>query len=74
MYEDLWVAVAVAALLALMPALSVIDLQHRIIPNAVMYPALIAFPVYLLVANLAGAPGPPEDGDRGRSRTEGDSS
>ena len=55
-YEDLWVAVAVAALLALMPALSAIDLEHRIIPNAVMYPALIAFPVYLVVANLAGAP------------------
>jgi leader peptidase (prepilin peptidase)/N-methyltransferase len=55
-YEDLWVAIAVAALLALMPALSVIDLRHRIIPNAIVYPALIAFPIYLVVAELAGAP------------------
>ncbi len=55
-YEDLWVAIGVAALVALMPALSVIDLRHRIIPNAIMYPALIAFPIYLVVAAIAGAP------------------
>jgi len=55
-YEDLWVAVAIAALLALMPAISVIDLRQRIIPNAIVYPALIAFPLYLVVAWFAGAP------------------
>ena len=55
-YENLWVATAIAGLLALMPALSVIDLRHRIIPNAIVYPALIAFPLFLVVAWLAGAP------------------
>lgn len=53
---SLWVAFAVAALLALMPVIAAIDIEHRIIPNAVMYPALIAFPAYLVVARLAGAP------------------
>ena len=55
-YEDLWVALGVAALLALMPAIAAIDIEHRIIPNRIMYPALIAFPAYLVVARLAGAP------------------
>ena len=55
-YDDPWVAVAVAALLALMPVVAVIDIEHRIIPNKLMYPALVAFPVYLVVARLAGAP------------------
>jgi leader peptidase (prepilin peptidase) / N-methyltransferase len=55
-FESLWVAVAVAAMLALLPAITVIDIQHRIIPNRLMYPALIAFPAYLGVAFVAGAP------------------
>jgi leader peptidase (prepilin peptidase)/N-methyltransferase len=55
-YEDPWVAVAVAALLALMPVVAVIDIEHRIIPNKLMYPALVVFPIYLVVAKLAGAP------------------
>jgi leader peptidase (prepilin peptidase) / N-methyltransferase len=55
-YESLWVAIAVAFLLVLMPAIAAIDIEHRIIPNRLMYPALIAFPVYLTVAMLFGAP------------------
>jgi leader peptidase (prepilin peptidase) / N-methyltransferase len=55
-HASIWVAVAVAALLAFMPAIAVIDVQHRIIPNTLMYPALIAFPVYLVIAKIAGAP------------------
>jgi leader peptidase (prepilin peptidase)/N-methyltransferase len=55
-YDDVWVAVAVAGLLALMPVVSVIDIEHRIIPNKLMYPSLVAFPVYLIVAKLVGAP------------------
>jgi leader peptidase (prepilin peptidase) / N-methyltransferase len=55
-YESLWVAVAVACLLLLMPAISAIDIEHRIIPNKLMYPALIAFPIYLVLARVAGAP------------------
>jgi leader peptidase (prepilin peptidase) / N-methyltransferase len=53
-YDDPWVSVAVSALLALMPVISAIDIERRIIPNRIVYPALIAFPVYLVVANLAG--------------------
>jgi leader peptidase (prepilin peptidase)/N-methyltransferase len=55
-YESVWVAVAIAFLLMLMPAIAAIDIQHRIIPNRLMYPALAAFPVYLAAARLAGAP------------------
>jgi leader peptidase (prepilin peptidase) / N-methyltransferase len=55
-YDDLWVAIAVAFLLVLMPAIAAIDVEHRIIPNRLMYPALIAFPVYLAIAKVFGAP------------------
>jgi leader peptidase (prepilin peptidase) / N-methyltransferase len=55
-YESLWVAIAVAFLLVLMPAVAAIDIEHRIIPNRLMYPALVVFPVYLTVAKLFGAP------------------
>lgn len=55
-FESVWVAVAVAALLALMPAIAAIDIAHRIIPNRIMYPALVAFPLYLVAAWLADAP------------------
>jgi leader peptidase (prepilin peptidase)/N-methyltransferase len=40
----------------LLPAISVIDIQRKIIPNRIVYPALVAFPVYLVVATVLGAP------------------
>ena len=52
--EDLWVGALLAALLSLMPAIAVIDIRHRIIPNRLMYPALIGFPVFILIAFAAG--------------------
>ena len=55
-YENVWVGVALAFLLMLMPAIGAIDIEHRIIPNRLMYPALVAFPVYLSIAWLIGAP------------------
>ena len=55
-YESIWVACGISALLALMPVISVIDIEYRIIPNRIIYPALIAFPLYLVVADLVGAP------------------
>jgi leader peptidase (prepilin peptidase)/N-methyltransferase len=55
-YDDVWIIVAVGALLALMPAISLIDIRHHIIPNALMYPSLIGFPVFLAVARVFGAP------------------
>jgi leader peptidase (prepilin peptidase) / N-methyltransferase len=55
-YDDPWIAAAVAALLALMPAIAVIDIRHRIIPNRLIYPSLIGFPIFLSIAWVAGAP------------------
>jgi leader peptidase (prepilin peptidase)/N-methyltransferase len=55
-YDSIWIAVEISAFLALMPAITLIDIEHRIIPNKLMYPALIAFPIYLVVAWIAGAP------------------
>jgi leader peptidase (prepilin peptidase)/N-methyltransferase len=55
-YESVWVIVAVGALLSMMPAISLIDIRHHIIPNKLMYPSLIGFPVFLVVARLFDAP------------------
>jgi leader peptidase (prepilin peptidase) / N-methyltransferase len=55
-YEDPWLLAAVALFLGLLFALSLIDLEHKILPNRIVYPSLVAFPVYLVVARLAGAP------------------
>jgi leader peptidase (prepilin peptidase)/N-methyltransferase len=55
-YEDVWLLIAVSVFLGLLLALSLIDLEHKILPNRIVYPALIAFPVFLVVARLAGAP------------------
>jgi leader peptidase (prepilin peptidase) / N-methyltransferase len=54
-WTDVWVAVIVAALASMMPAIALIDIRHHIIPNRLMYPALIAFPVLLVAAWLSGA-------------------
>jgi leader peptidase (prepilin peptidase)/N-methyltransferase len=56
---DVWTAILLGALVAMLPAIAVIDLEHRIIPNRLMYPSLIAFPVFVLVAwALGGAVDP----------------
>ena len=49
-YELPWLAVMMAAFLALMPTIAWIDIEHRIIPNRITYPAFIAFAVYVVVA------------------------
>jgi leader peptidase (prepilin peptidase)/N-methyltransferase len=38
-----------------MPAVAVIDVRHRIIPNRLTYPSLLVFPAYVLLARLLGA-------------------
>lgn len=53
-HSDLWRAGLVAALLSMMPAIALIDIRHRIIPNRLTYPALLLFPVVIVVAWLAG--------------------
>lgn len=53
-YPTPWQAVLVGGLLALMPALALIDLRHRIIPNRLMYPSLVLFPVLIVFARSIG--------------------
>jgi leader peptidase (prepilin peptidase)/N-methyltransferase len=55
-YEDVWLLIAVSVFLGILLALSLIDLEHKILPNRIVYPALIGFPAFLVVARLAGAP------------------
>jgi leader peptidase (prepilin peptidase)/N-methyltransferase len=54
-FPDLGAAIVVAAMLSLMPAVALIDLRHRIIPNRLMYPSLIAFPIAIVVAWVLGS-------------------
>ena len=49
-YERPWVAVMMAAFLSLMPAIAWIDIERRIIPNRITYPAFVGFAVYVVVA------------------------
>ncbi len=53
-YPDPWQAGLVAGLLAPMPAIAVIDVRHRIIPNRLTYPALLLAPALVLLAWLLG--------------------
>jgi leader peptidase (prepilin peptidase)/N-methyltransferase len=55
-FDDLRVLPAAAGFLALLLALSVIDVDHKILPNRIVYPSLVAFSAYLLVARIGGAP------------------
>ncbi|MEW6059937.1 MAG: prepilin peptidase [Actinomycetota bacterium] len=52
-FEPVWLAVLMGPFLGLMFALSVIDIRHRIIPNRIVYPCLVAVPAYLGAAALA---------------------
>lgn len=51
-FERPWIAVMIALFLALMPAISWIDVEHRIIPNRITYPAFLGFAAYVVVAWL----------------------
>jgi leader peptidase (prepilin peptidase)/N-methyltransferase len=53
--DDIGYAIAVAGLLVLLPALTVIDVRRRIIPNRIVYPALALEAAYLVFARLLGA-------------------
>jgi len=54
-FSDIGAAVVVAAMLSLMPAVALIDLRHRIIPNRLMYPSLVVFPIAIVLARLLGS-------------------
>ncbi len=52
-FDRVWVAVMMGPFLGLLAALAVIDWRHQIIPNRIVYPCLLAFPVYLMAAAAA---------------------
>lgn len=53
-YEDLWQVIVLAPFLGLLVALSVIDVRHHRIPNALVYPALIISAGFVVAGELAG--------------------
>ena len=53
-FEDAWTAVMLAPFLGLLVAITVIDWRHRIIPNRLVYPAILLAAPYVAVADLAG--------------------
>jgi leader peptidase (prepilin peptidase)/N-methyltransferase len=54
--EDLYVALVLALFFTLLLAVTLIDLEHRIIPNRLTYPALAVFAALLLIGRAIGAP------------------
>jgi leader peptidase (prepilin peptidase)/N-methyltransferase len=55
-FEDPWVAALFAPFLGLLVAFTVIDVRHKIIPNRLVYPAVLVAAAYLVVARVAGGP------------------
>jgi leader peptidase (prepilin peptidase)/N-methyltransferase len=51
-YPNPWQAALVGGLLALMPGIVLIDLRRRIIPNRLTHPALLVFPLGIVLAWL----------------------
>ncbi len=53
-FAQAYVAAVVALFGAVLLALALIDLEHRILPNRIVYPSLVAFAVLVAVGDLAG--------------------
>ncbi|HMC69094.1 MAG TPA: prepilin peptidase, partial [Mycobacteriales bacterium] len=53
-FEGVWVAVVVAAFLAVLVAVTEIDVRDRIIPNRIVYPAVVVGMATVVVADRAG--------------------
>lgn len=53
-FRDVFTGALAAVFLGLLLALGVIDVEHRIVPNAVVYPAMAMFAVAVLAGRLAG--------------------
>jgi leader peptidase (prepilin peptidase) / N-methyltransferase len=54
-FEDPWAAALLAPFLALLVAISVIDLRTKKIPNRLVYPAVLVAAGWIVVADLAGS-------------------
>ena len=54
-YRSLFVACLVAAFLAVLLALALIDARHQVLPNRIVYPAVLAFGVAIVAGDLADA-------------------
>lgn len=54
-FEDNFRAALVAPFLGLMLAIAVIDARLRVVPNRIVYPALLLFAAAIVVGDLAGA-------------------
>jgi leader peptidase (prepilin peptidase)/N-methyltransferase len=55
-YDDAYVAAMLAGFAAVLVAVAVIDLEHRIIPNRITYPAFPAFAVVIVVGWVLDRP------------------
>jgi leader peptidase (prepilin peptidase) / N-methyltransferase len=55
-YEDIFRAGLIAPFLSLMLAIAVIDAMYRIVPNRIVYPALVLFAAAIGVGDVVGAP------------------
>jgi leader peptidase (prepilin peptidase)/N-methyltransferase len=53
-FPSVYATVVLALFFAVLLAVTVIDVEHRIIPNRILYPSLVAFPVILAVGALTG--------------------
>jgi leader peptidase (prepilin peptidase)/N-methyltransferase len=53
-YTSVYTAAVLALFFAVLVAVALIDLEHQIIPNRIVYPCLAAFPVILAAGALAG--------------------
>jgi leader peptidase (prepilin peptidase)/N-methyltransferase len=55
-YEDLFRAGLIAPFLGLLLAIAVIDARFRIVPNRIVYPAVLLFATAIGIGDIAGAP------------------
>ncbi|HXJ67189.1 MAG TPA: prepilin peptidase [Actinomycetota bacterium] len=53
-FESVWVAALISAFLAVLLALSAIDIRHRVIPNRIVYPSAVVALVAVVVLDLTG--------------------
>lgn len=53
--DDLYLAATMSLFFAMLLAVSVIDLEHKIIPNRIVYPSAVVFPSLMLLGALTGS-------------------